>query len=78
MCWIGWGLGVKWRSWILYCIRFVKFSILVNRSPAGFFNSSRGLRQGDPLFPPLLLVSEVLSKMIRKADGVFIRGFKVG
>lgn len=38
--------GVKRRSWIFYYIRIVNFSILVNGCPAGFFRSSRGLRQG--------------------------------
>lgn len=34
-----------WISWIRYCITIVRFSVLVNGTPAGFFNSSRGLRQ---------------------------------
>lgn len=41
---------------------FIRFSILVNGSPLGFFDTSRGLRQGDPLF--FIIVMEALSKMI--------------
>lgn len=73
------GYGVKWRCWILFCIRSASFSVLVNGSPTGFFGSSRGLRQGDPLSPFLfIMVSKALSKMIKKAEMGFMSGFRVG
>jgi hypothetical protein len=37
------GLGEKWRDWIRFCISTVRFSIVVNGTLLGFFNSSRGL-----------------------------------
>jgi len=51
--------------------------ILINGSPHGFFGSSRGLRQGDPL-SPLLLVMDAFSRMLSRAmDGGFRSGFRV-
>uniref|UniRef100_A0A2N9H7P6 Reverse transcriptase domain-containing protein n=1 Tax=Fagus sylvatica TaxID=28930 RepID=A0A2N9H7P6_FAGSY len=62
------GFSVRWRNLINFCISTARFSILVNGCPRGFFPSSRGLRQGDPLSPLLfVIVMEALSHLLDRA-----------
>jgi hypothetical protein len=74
------GFGERWCMWIKHCISTVRYSVLINGVPSGFFGSSRGVRQGDPLSPFLfVLVMEAFSRML----GAFISrglilGFTVG
>jgi hypothetical protein len=45
------GFREKWCSWIKHCISSAFFLVLINGVPSGFFGSSHGVRQGDPLSP---------------------------
>ena len=71
-------MGFGWK-WVRWCIITTSFSVLVNGSPTGFFKSSRGLRQGDPLSSYLLVLGmELFSILVDKAvaEG-FIYGYKI-
>ncbi|WMV38569.1 hypothetical protein MTR67_031954 [Solanum verrucosum] len=74
------GFGEKWLKWIGFCIKTVKFSVLVNGEPVGFFGSERGLRQGDPLSPFLfILAMEGFDSMMRiTLQNIWIKGFEIG
>ena len=73
------GFGERWLKWIEWCISTVKFSVLINGFPSVFFQSSRGLRQGDSLSPYLFVIAiEVFSCLLRRAiKGVFLSGWRV-
>ena len=74
------GFSDQWRRWISFCLSTVIFSILINGTPHGFFGSSRGLWQCNPLSPLLfVLVMEAVGKMLDKTvhEGC-LSGFSVG
>ncbi|RVW88360.1 LINE-1 reverse transcriptase-like [Vitis vinifera] len=73
------GFGSRWMDWMWWCFSTAKFSVLINGVPAGFFSSSKGLRQGDPISPYLFILGmEVLSALIRRAvQGNFISGCRL-
>jgi hypothetical protein len=62
---------------LAHCISLMRFSVLVNGTPTGFFSSSRGSRQGDPVL--FVLVMEALGRMIfATVSGGLLSGFSVG
>lgn len=71
--------GAKWISWIQWCIGTVNFFVLINETSSGFFQSSRGLRQGDPLSPYLfVIVMEAFSCLLKRAkEGGFLSGWQL-
>ena len=44
-------------KWVMNCITSVKFTINTNGKQGAFFKGKRGLKQGDPISPLLLVMS---------------------
>lgn len=49
--WVNWVKFCIWVNWVKFCISTVRYSILVNGGPEGFFDAQRGIRQGGPHVP---------------------------
>lgn len=63
------GFHRKWIAMIMQCVSTVTYSFLINGSPRGSVNPTRGIRQGDPLSPYIFIMcSEVLSGLCNKAQ----------
>ena len=63
------GFQEEWIRLIMMCVMTVSYSVLINEEPKGKIISTRGLRQGDPIFPYLfLLCAEGLTAMLRRDE----------
>lgn len=62
------GLSLQATKWVMGCVSFSNFIVLVNGDPTSFFKASHGFRQGYCLLPLLILfIVEGLSRLISNA-----------
>ncbi|XP_026459695.1 uncharacterized protein LOC113360398 [Papaver somniferum] len=73
------GFTSKWRNWLRLCYATSSFSVLINGSSFGYFTSTRGVRQGCPVYPLLFNIAmEGFSRYIdRVANQGLFSGFSV-
>lgn len=68
-----------WVQLVMQCVTTMSYQITHNRHVVGPIVPSRGLRQGDPIFPYLfILCAEGLSALLLKYESrLWIHGIKV-
>lgn len=72
------GFNETWIDIIWRLISNVWYSVNINGSIHGFFNSTRSLRQRDPLSPFLFLIgAELLSRLIESLNNYYFIPFSI-
>ncbi|XP_042972810.1 uncharacterized protein LOC122304618 [Carya illinoinensis] len=73
------GFSNRWINLVMQCVTTVSYSLLINGSSQCKFIPTRGIKQGDPLYPYLfILVAEVLSSLMNHAESIkMIHGFPI-
>ncbi|XP_019168373.1 PREDICTED: uncharacterized protein LOC109164072 [Ipomoea nil] len=70
------GFDSRWIELIMLCVTTVSYNFMINGSRSSSITPTRGLRQGDPLFPYLFIIcAEGLSVLLQRAQD---RGLKHG
>jgi hypothetical protein len=63
------GFCPMWCSWIRQSLHNGTVSVKINNEMGPYFQSTKGVRQGDPMVPFLLnMVGESLTKMVLQAQ----------
>lgn len=63
------GFPDQWCDWVMKVVRGGKVAIKVNDEVGPYFNTHKGLRQGDPLSPLLFnLAAEALTLLVQRAE----------